>query len=339
MAEIIELLDQFEDEIARDMTYEAEATAEEILEYYQNNIAEQLRYAQARLARDNGSIDRSRKLYLHEFIQQFVATDLQRSSFMLAVSSYLSRPSEFEDSEIREITKSLIEEEEAIGSVSDGIDEIVGEIDLPPEIEIIGPPGTGIPYPKGTKFTVSPRLHNLGDTSAKEVAIEVENPSGILLEPEEVTLGDVEANTGLSPEFEVSPIKSGEFDISFEGSSENAGGSVEEIQIQVLSKDGFVDLAEERIRKIRDRVRQEGSKRIGKSLTSKLDAAIAKLDDARKFIGRGMERQANNMIETAMNQIKAAANQLQGLNGKVEFPDDMMDEVIAALRNALEADV
>lgn len=339
MASIRGLLEEFATQVDNQAYFEAEVTADRLRREYDDDVIGRVQHARALAARDVGDSQPSDRLILHEYLQHSAATKLHRSAFMLATASGLSAPRDLDTTRVVELAETLQDEEAELATRRTDIEPVVAEVLLPAIVTVVSVDHDEGPFPKGTSFTLSTVVGNLGDEQATDVSLEVRPESGIEVSPTDVTGGDIEAGDEVGFEFDIQAENAGEFSLRFQVSSLETPIDENLVELTVVDKGGFVAIADRRITNLSRAVRRDFSGGIRQSLLAKLDAADNQLDDASRFAGEGRAHEADRMLGAAIQELQAFISQLEALPDEDEFLIEQAERTVMTLQQGQRAEL
>lgn len=339
MASIQALLEDFATQVENREYFEAEVSADRLRREYDDDVIGRIQHARALAARDVGDSQPSDQLTLHEYLQHSAATKLQRSAFMLATASVFTTPRDLDTTRVVQLAKTLEDEEAELANRRTDIKPVVADMLLPAIVTVVSVDHDEGPFPKGTSFTLSTVVGNLGDEEATDVSLDVLPESGIEVSPTVVTGDDIEAGDEVVFDFEIRAENAGEFSLRFQVSSLETPTDEELVELTVADKEGFVAIADRRIANLSRAVRRDFSGGIGQSLVAKLDAADNQLDEASRFAGEGRAHEADRMLDAAIQELQAFISQLKALPDEDGFLIEQAERTVMTLQQGQRAEL
>lgn len=290
-------------------------------------------------AREGADLDPDDRQAVDDLAREASAIELSRAAVLTTGALYVTDPSQVDGAELRQQAADLADEEAALVEQADAVEPVLDDADVPATVEAVETTTPAEPIPKGSTVEVALGLRNVGDEPATDVSVTAS--SELSTRPDAVTADALGPGERLDAAFEVDAAAAGSFavDLSFE-SADDAGSRT--IDLEILSKRGFVDRARETLQDVLTSLDQlDLPKGIEQSIRSKLDNADAKLADAADFADAGRAKQADNQLNAASNQLGALLNQLDGLGdddkgkGNSGTPDVEGLDTLAAATEAL----
>lgn len=191
----------------------------------------------------------------HQHIQQALATQLSRSSFLTTSASYLADPEAGDSTEVTGQADTVEQREAELDDRSSSAESVHESTDLPPQIAIALARLADTTIPVGTTVSLTVEVRNIGDATATDVGVSASAPDGISVGNAEF-VGDIEPDGSEQAELGITGTEVGQYSLTVQVESANAGSATDTVDVDVVEggqdspikaiagDDGRIDLQE-----------------------------------------------------------------------------------------------
>jgi hypothetical protein len=205
-------------------------------EYGNRRMAEQQRFRQALAVQQTMKSKANHRMDAHGYVQQLIATEINRLSLILYTPVYLEDSTEYRRKQLVTITDQLLTQENALSKRTKTLKKASGSVAVPPSISVTA---TDVSTPI-TQFDGSAKMSiaimNSGDSVAKDVEIKGVSDAGIAISPRTASIGEIEPDSKARHNFKVTGGKNGTHLVSFRATSSNTEVASETVRLSVNNR-------------------------------------------------------------------------------------------------------
>lgn len=299
--------------------------------------AESVLLTRSAIARDTRHLDSEGRQRLDSLARSASAINLPRAGVVTTGAFYATSPSLVDAEDLSQQATDLAAEEEAFSQEAAEAESLLADMTLPPLLEVISAGVERRIVPKGTETEATLTVQNVGDGGAEDVILSSSNALSVA--PPSFSLDFLEGGAKIERTMGVSGDSAGDYRITFDVESANAGSDTRSVQGTVLDKIGFIQRTRSDIDRVLESLAAAGlPKGVVKSIRKKIENADAKLVDAGAFARDSRVKQANNMIGAALNMLGAALNQLsRHTNGPSDGANLLVNAIEAVIDRGADA--
>lgn len=239
-ASVESLLDQIQTALEEGRPDDAYTLMQELTDEYETRQQKEAEVvAKAETARDSDEVPLSKVRRYSEYVGQIGEMSLQRSELLMRVQLVLEAEQE-ESSDVISTIEDIKNAEQTISSETESIEQEVNDEPLPPSISVLGVTMDQQAGDVGQPLTLTARIENIGEETATGVSLSVTTPEEISVEtaPE---LGSIEPREVATEMIEVVADEPGNYSVSLDVTSDNAGRSAGTTGIMVTEQDSGSD--------------------------------------------------------------------------------------------------
>lgn len=245
--EVVELIEEFTDAAKRGDMKDAREIFAEIRELHDDvRRSENVIVEQARLARHTQDVTFEEQKRLSELIKAAARTAASRGQFHLAGGGVLEFADSFGEDDLDSSVEQVVNDEIDLAGRKQDVSPTIESAELPPQIaitELVGPPRTGDLDP-GDAFEIEATVANVGDETARGIAVTLESPEQLAFDDSEATIDQLPAMEEESVEFVGEVGANGAFDVTVHADSDSAGTDAATATVAVL-EDGLLESIQE----------------------------------------------------------------------------------------------
>lgn len=329
---IVALLADYEEAVDGGGFMRASEILDELLaEYHSIRGEEESVVRQAIVARDQLDLTSENRESLDAFAQTYLGVQFGRSGFTGTAGTYETNPAVVDTATVRKRADDLGGREQRFVNREKTVQEVLDTVETPGALAVVSLTAFTEPVPFETTQTINSTIQNVGDTDIQEVTITGSSP--LLSSSVTKSVGTIAGGEEVDFSFDIEATATGDTSVTVRATATNAGSTSRDRGFEVRAKRGFATDAADRIRSVRNRIKENDAVSGGRqrSLVEKLNEAIDSVERAIAAAADGDEKQANNALNTAIEQLRAFLNEFtageDGESGKdAESPGSDLSE-------------